>query len=311
MLLAVFLILRFSCALVPSLSTTYLYFYGRKDYLLLDYLAQSTSPIEIDELDVPHALKVNFQFHDLDRYQSPNSVWVHLFELSEYRLVKEPSAKHWIITDTGRTELQSYLLKKNKPMIGEETLLRYFYRQDRPLDLEELFEKYGTHDRILTPINFLVDNDWLENAGNATQWVITKDGKREQERRDKANNVFPSTSIHVAGQGNIVNTGSIEGNLQNNITHLQETGFEQISFAIAALADAIKDSEELQQEQKNEYLENLKVLSEEALKPSSKRLPRSTIKNIIQHGLGTLNTLSSVSTIGGINLKDIAAFFQG
>jgi hypothetical protein len=45
---------------------------------------------------------------------------------------------------------------------------------------------------------------------------------------------------------------------------------------------------------KKEYLDTLKLLSEEALKLKDKRLPYTTLKTIIKYSLGTLNAVSSM-----------------
>lgn len=193
-------------------------------------------------------------------------------------------------------------------MVTQDMLLRYFYKQNRRLSLDNLFDKFGFDDAILTPINYLVNYDWLEEL-DSTTWQITADGKLEYEQRERAQSHQSGNFITISGHGNVINTGVIEGDLRANIKNLNETGLTEVSKHFESLTDLVKGSSEIQEAQKAEYLQTLTVLSEEALKPKEKRLPTLTLKQIIQFGLGTLNAFSSISTITGTTIKDIADYF--
>lgn len=103
-------------------------------------------------------------------------------------------------------------------MVSESTLLKYFYKQNRAITLDDLFEKYGVHDSILKPVNFLIDNDWLmEYQNDANCWIITDEGRHEQELRDKSRQPPPST--YIIGDKNVVgnNQSSFENSFNADI----------------------------------------------------------------------------------------------
>jgi hypothetical protein len=131
--------------------------------------------------------------------------------------------------------------------------------------------------------------------------------EEEKERFWRFGTVIENLTIN--GDGQILNFGKVEGDIKHNIETLNKTGENGISKSIEELTNAVTQSSELQEIQKKEYLDTLKLLSEEALKPKDKRLPYTTLKTIIKYSLGTLNAVSSISTITGINLTNIADYF--
>ncbi len=264
--------------------------------------------MKIEENNVPHDIKVNFQFYGLDRHKNPDSIIVRMFELSNWKLVNERYASMWEITDPGRIELEKYLNKKYKIMVDENTLLRYFYKQNKKITLDDLFKRFEIDDSILKPIGYLLNNDWLEEL-ETFAWQITGEGKAEFERLQKFNTPQPTNSFIFKGGATVINMGKVEGDIMNNLINLNDSGHQGISKNIRELMEAIKNTNEIQEHEKAEYLETLNVLSGEAVKPKDERLPSSTIKKIIQFGLGSLNTMSSISTIAGVNLKDVAEYF--
>lgn len=131
--------------------------------------------------------------------------------------------------------------------------------------------------------------------------------EQEKERFWRFGTVIENLTIN--GDGQILNFGKVEGDIKHNIETLNKSGEKEISKSIEELTNAVTQSKELQEIQKKEYLDTLKLLSEEALKPKDKRLPYTTLKTIIKYSLGTLNAVSSMSTITGINLTNIADYF--
>lgn len=133
--------------------------------------------------------------------------------------------------------------------------------------------------------------------------------KREQEKERFWRFGTVIENLTINGDGQILNFGKIEGDIKNNIETLNKSGEKEISKSIEELTNAITLSNELQEIQKKEYLDTLKLLSEEALKTKDKRLPYTTLKTIIKYSLGTLNAVSSLSTVTGINLANVADYF--
>ena len=131
--------------------------------------------------------------------------------------------------------------------------------------------------------------------------------EQEKERFWRFGTIIENLTIN--GDGQILNFGKVEGDIKHNIETLNKSGELTISKAIKELTAAVTHASELHETQKKEYLDTLKLLSEEALKPKDKRLPYSTLKTIIKYSLGALNAVSSISTITGINLTNIADYF--
>lgn len=130
-----------------------------------------------------------------------------------------------------------------------------------------------------------------------------------QKRREKESLSVLGSTINIHSNTGVVNLGKVEGDIYNYTQQLQQNGHKDVSEAIEKIVQAVKDSQEVSEQDKLEYLETLKVLSEEAVKPREERLPAMTLKKMIQFGLGTLNTLSSLSTITGVTLPTIMNYF--
>lgn len=116
-------------------------------------------------------------------------------------------------------------------------------------------------------------------------------------------------NLIIPRQRQILNFGKVEGDIKHNIEILNKAGGQNISKAIEQLVSLVKQSNEIQELQRKECLDSLKLLSEEALKPKDTRLTQSILKTIIKYGWGSLNAISSISTVAGVNLTTIAEYF--
>lgn len=193
-----------------------------------------------------------------------------------------------------------------------EEFLEQFYSAEDKTDFLNHYQ--SLMDDILAEhrIKCQKDNCAYMTTNRAVTYFINQEiekikKEQEKERFWRFGTVIENLTIN--GDGQILNFGKVEGDIKHNIDTLNKSGNHDISNAIEGLVLAIKQTNELQEIQQKEYLDTLKLLSEEALKPKDKRLPYSTLKTIIKYGLGTLNALSSVSTIAGANLTTIADYF--
>ncbi|RYZ27239.1 MAG: hypothetical protein EOO10_13310 [Chitinophagaceae bacterium] len=75
-----------------------------KDFLILDYLSQFDSPVDMTSKDLPHDLQINVPLNG----SGPDVRHNRLAQLQNIGLIKQPYAKYAIITDAGRIELQRY-----------------------------------------------------------------------------------------------------------------------------------------------------------------------------------------------------------
>lgn len=78
-------------------------------------------------------------------------------------------------------------------------------------------------------------------------------------------------NIHVSGSEiGVLNTGTI-GNVDSTVTVLKTEGDSELAGAIAGLSEAVIKAGQLSTDQKNQVMELLNALSEEALVPKEKR----------------------------------------
>lgn len=113
-------------------------------------------------------------------------------------------------------------------------------------------------------------------------------------------------NLNIDGDGQILNFGIVNDKITNNTTILEAQGKNEISKSLQNLTNAVLNNTSIGNDDKNLILENLKLLSEEALKDKPNRLPKNVFKNIF----AGLNTLSSIATISGFDFKKVLDFFM-
>lgn len=131
---------------------------------------------------------------------------------------------------------------------------------------------------------------------------------QELDKMDKEKKKYISTYIenfNVMGNGQIFNIGNVSKNIHNNAKTLESQGKDKISITLKKLTEAIKNDVTIDGDEKQLILENLELLSNEAVKDKDKRLSKNVFKNIFSG----LNTLSSISTIAGVDFKQLVEYF--
>jgi hypothetical protein len=196
-------------------------------------------------------------------------------------------------------------------------------------NLEEYFER---NDDLITPLHhsvyadisflkFCIDRGAEINAVDIDGWTplmwlarteyVTEKGEL-LELITKAEYLrlgIVVENLYVNGDGQVVNFGTIEGNINSNLDKLYHKGQIEISESILSLVDVVKRNEELAEIQKKEYLDLLQLLSSEALKPKETRIASSILKNLVLQGLGKLSLNSSIVGMIEKPLFQIASFF--
>lgn len=132
------------------------------------------------------------------------------------------------------------------------------------------------------------------------------------EKENKSASILHHTTINtvqVTGHGNFVNVGSIVESVINNTTRINNQGNNDIATAIEQLAKSVAQADDIGDENKKEFLEQINTLSEQALLPEDQRLPKSTLKPIITLSLGALNAVASVAQVWSVWGPTIKAFF--
>jgi hypothetical protein len=119
----------------------------------------------------------------------------------------------------------------------------------------------------------------------------------------------PRVQIDVTNsQIGTLNLGTIIGDVQNHLAAV--TDADEVRDGLAQLAQAIVDSDELEDEQRRELLEHVDLLAEEAARPPEKRRPAVIRPVLAALGAGTAvaaNLAALWSTLGPV----LAGFFGG
>ncbi len=118
-----------------------------------------------------------------------------------------------------------------------------------------------------------------------------------------------SIEVTVQGHGNVINLGSMVDNVISNSQKLSKAGEEGVAEALKALSNAIERSSALVENEKKKYLEQLTVLSEQAIIPENERLPKSVLQPLISFGLGTLGAASDLSQVWSTWEPVLTGFF--
>jgi hypothetical protein len=103
-------------------------------------------------------------------------------------------------------------------------------------------------------------------------------------------------NIHVTNSEiGVLNTGIIE-NVDATVSVLKREGGEELANAIAALTEAVIQSGEIANDQKNQIMELLSTLSEEAVAPADKRKSAvaKTLLSDLSNILGGVKALTDV-----------------
>ncbi|MFD3000102.1 hypothetical protein ACFS7Z_07005 [Pontibacter toksunensis] len=116
-------------------------------------------------------------------------------------------------------------------------------------------------------------------------------------------------SLSINGSNSVLNFGEIRDSIITNTQQLESEGATNVSASILELSKAIEEAVEIEYHDKNEYLDNLKFLSEQALIAKEERVNLSVIKRLLKGMFDGLSAVSSVSTIAGMTLKDISDYF--
>jgi hypothetical protein len=116
---------------------------------------------------------------------------------------------------------------------------------------------------------------------------------------------------HIAvsnSQIGILNTGNIE-NLNQTIDNLYSISQDKLAKNLKDFSEAVVNESNLQEEQKNEILESLDVITQELFKEPAKQ-KRSVIKTLITGITGTTQFAANAWTIWQVLTPLLLKFFQ-
>jgi len=109
-------------------------------------------------------------------------------------------------------------------------------------------------------------------------------GKRDLRRRTaKPTDTSISLNINKSTIASL-NLGTVVGNLQANVSVLQDAGQKDLARALSSLAQALTDSQTLNEEQKREGIEMVAALGDELAKPEAER--KSSVAKLVAQRLG-------------------------
>lgn len=160
------------------------------------------------------------------------------------------------------------------------------------------------------------------NCGGKFPWFEKRKKEDEDERKQRQLDAdekklerklaaVKKIEVKIEGHGNVVNMGSMVDNVISNTLKLTQAGDKEIAVALESLTKAISSNATIDDPAKQQYLEQLNTLSEEALKPEDKRLPKSVLQTMITYGLGTLSAAGNLAEVWGTWGPAIKLFFLG
>jgi len=194
---------------------------------------------------------------------------------------------------------------------------------------KELCKFYSTIDKLefLSHFRSLVNNGYEKHLPKCTNPPLCVKNKafenalyfiqqesdyiEDKGEKDKRRQEFGTYigEINISGGNPFVNIGRIKDTIINNSQQLQTAGFGDISENIRALTRIIEEAVAIPDQDKEELLDNIKFLSEQALLEKPNRTSKSVLTSVIKGVFTSLNVLSSISTITDQHLKDITDYF--
>lgn len=214
------------------------------------------------------------------------------------------------------TLLAGQLLEKSLPksdssfqkIFTEETFEGRWYRA-----IWDLTNKQENH------MFAVMKNDNGEDAGHIYSAMVFKVVDVSANLCLKLHALYPivensthTPNINISG-GNIgiLNAGKMEEiqSIVVNISNLREMGHNELATAIDNLIKAVETNNEINTINKQEIIEQLSELSNQAIQPPEKRLKPSIIKSLLS-GLGTsISITSDLSQIWSVWGPIIVSFF--
>jgi len=195
----------------------------------------------------------------------------------------------------------------------KKELLRFYSNDDKFEYLNHFYnlvdKGYKEHLPKCTNPPICPTNKAFENALYFTQQecdYLTDKIVNDKRQRDVGTYI---ETINISGANSFVNIGKIKDTIINNSQQLQSRGHKGISENIQELTESIEEAVDIPDSEKEELLDNVKFLSEQALLEESKRNNKGVLRNVIKGIFDSLNALSAISTITDKNLKDITDFF--
>ena len=190
-------------------------------------------------------------------------------------------------------------------MTPEEPILSYSERSDSPYQKEIIASPSILHkDPALNKKSVLLTKKEREK-NLINKYLEEIKIKNVQKTLSPITNITNST-IGIYNMGNISNVEKIE----TSINQLKQSGANNIAESIQKIKDAILQSQELDIKIKEEVLDQLTEISEQANLPEEKRSKKSVLKAILI-GIGTtLNSIGSLAEIWGTWGANISAFFR-
>jgi len=135
---------------------------------------------------------------------------------------------------------------------------------------------------------------------------------KEMEYREMQDHLAPQVNIQNTGNIGFVNTGKIKDveKIEISINQLKQNGAVDIAKSIQEIKNAILQSQELDFKIKEEVLEQLSEISEQANLPEEKRSKKSVLKAIL-NGIGTtLSSIGSLAELWGTWGANIIEYFK-
>ena len=187
----------------------------------------------------------------------------------------------------------------------EETLDTIIDENDKNQIIElyniELTKGLENHKKICSATNY---NCVIEKSYETAFFFLKQESKKvELNQKSKFSNYIENLTIN--GNSNLLNLGNVNGNIEQNIKILNDSGENNIANAFKRLKDLVNNGD-FPEDTKNLVLDNVNELSRQATLEKKDRLPINVLKSIFSG----INVLSSISTVAGLDLQTIIEFFN-
>jgi len=125
-----------------------------------------------------------------------------------------------------------------------------------------------------------------------------------KKMEDKQTQSPQSVNISITGSGNIVNLGNIRDSIIHQSQQISEAGQQEIGDILKDFANSITENNRLTDAEKQEALENLEFVTEQAAEPLKIKKP-SLLKNALLHLKAVLPFLDQSASASGQNLTTL------
>jgi len=177
----------------------------------------------------------------------------------------------------------------------------------------EIGKRLGLEDEeIRDTVLYLKEESLVENTTPASASMShqgIKEVEEAQRNPEKPTPHFPANiSIGRMSVTGTVNFGQIVGNIHEHITQIKNSGNVNLADSLNELIQAAEKDQNLSEDQKQEFAENIELIAEEAERePHERRVSR--VKATLKYVPSIINTSAALVTLWDQYIPVIVSYF--